>query len=274
MTGANLEEATILGVRTRFQRVCEGATPGVPPVLVLHGWGAHIEAVGPIVRSLGAATTVVAVDLPGFGSSSPPPEAWAVRDYAGFATAVAEHCGFSDRYSIVGHSFGARIAIWLASEPQPRIARMVLTGAAGIRPHRKPSYYGKVGMAKVGRAAACAGGGPGRRLQQRIRSRVASEDWLSAPETMRGTLANVLREDLSDRLPRVSVPTLLLWGEDDADTPLWMGRKMEALIPDAGLVVLPAAGHYAYADQAGQFNALANEFLITQLQTPAAAGHA
>jgi pimeloyl-ACP methyl ester carboxylesterase len=81
---------------------------------------------------------------------------------------------------------------------------------------------------------------------------------------MRGTFRAVIAEDLTDRLPRISAPTLLVWGEKDEDTPLWMAHRMEELIPDAGLVVLEGAGHYSYADSPRQFRAVARRFLMEQ----------
>ena len=103
-----------------------------------------------------------------------------------------------------------------------------------------------------------------------MRARVASRDYLDASEAMRGTFRAVIAQDLSDRLPRIAAPTLLVWGERDEDTPLWMARRMEELIPDAGLVVLEGAGHYSYADAPGQFRAVARRFLLEQPRTVAA----
>jgi pimeloyl-ACP methyl ester carboxylesterase len=121
-----------------------------------------------------------------------------------------------------------------------------------------------VAVAKLGRAVAKVGGPPGRRLQERLRARVASRDYLEASEAMRGTFRAAVASDLRDRLPRIGASTLLVWGELDDDTPVWMAHVMEELIPDAGLVVLEGAGHYSYADSPGQFRAVARRFLLEQ----------
>jgi pimeloyl-ACP methyl ester carboxylesterase len=247
------------GLDVRLRHVRPDAPSDAPPVVVLHGWGASIDAVGSIVDGLGGQLEVVAVDLPGFGSSSEPPAPWDVAAYARFALALADELGL-ERFSLVGHSFGARIGIVLGATAPERLARMVLTGAAGIKPKRKPSYYAKVGVAKAGRAVGAVGGAPGRRLQDRMRSKVASRDWLEASESMRGTFRLVIGEDLSPYLPRIAVSTLLVWGTKDDDTPLWMGRRMEAEIPDAALIELDG-GHYAYAERAAEFNRIAAHFL-------------
>lgn len=247
------------GLEARIRHASPPAAPDAPPVLVLHGWGASIDAVGSIVDGLAGGFEVVAVDLPGFGDSDEPPEAWDVGAYARFVLGACDQLGL-ERFSLVGHSFGARIGIVLAATHPGRIARMVLTGAAGIRPKRKPSYYAKVSVAKAGRVVGAVGGAPGRRLQDRMRRRVASSDWLEATEAMRGTFRRVIADDLSPHLPHIRASTLLVWGRRDEDTPLWMGRRMEAAIPDAGLVVLDG-GHYAYAERAAEFNRIAAHFL-------------
>lgn len=259
-SGAETFVTEVDGLSVFARRVIATGNTEAAPVIVLHGWGASSEAVGSIVSGLAGSLTVVAVDLPGFGRSGPPPEAWDVSRYAAFVVAACDSWGYR-RFSILGHSFGARIGIVLAHSRPERISRLLLTGAAGIRPKRPPAYYAKVGGAKVGRVAAAVGGPPGRRLQARIRRNVASADWLAASEQMRGTFRKVIAEDLTPRLPDLAAPTLLVWGANDEDTPVWMGERMEQLIPDAALIVLPGAGHYAYADRAAHFNRIALHFL-------------
>ena len=258
------ESARIGAQQVRYvRRKGAQAAAGDAPIVILHGWGAHIEAVGPILAALDGASDVVALDLPGFGESDPPPAAWDAGDYARFVKEFLDQLGIESAH-FVGHSHGGRVAIVLASEDHDRVERLLLVDAAGIRPKRRWRYRRRVAVAKLGRAVAAVGGAPGRRLQERMRARVASRDYLDASETMRGTFRAVIAEDLTDRLPRISAPTLLVWGENDDDTPLWMAHRMEELIPDAGLVVLEGAGHYSYADSPGQFGAVARRFLVEQ----------
>lgn len=245
------------------RRTSPGAAPGDLPIVVLHGWGAHIEAVGPILAALEGAPDLIALDLPGFGESEPPPEAWDADSYARFVLDFLDHLDVP-RAHLVGHSHGGRVSIAIAADHPERVGRLLLVDSAGLRPKRGWRYRRRVAVAKLGRLAAKLGGGPGRRLQERMRARVASRDYLEASEAMRGTFRAVIAADLSDRLPRIGAPTLLVWGDRDDDTPLWMARRMEELIPDAGLVLLEGAGHYSYADAPGQFGAVARRFLLDQ----------
>jgi pimeloyl-ACP methyl ester carboxylesterase len=253
---------TVDGLRVRVAHSRPAGIDDPPVVVVLHGWGASIDAVGSILAGLRDKAELVALDLPGFGESDMVPAAWGNADYAAFVTKVVDQLGL-ERFALVGHSRGAAISIVLGSDPatRDRVERMVLTGAVGVKPRRKPSYYAKVASAKLGRVVGAVGGPPGKRLQQRIRARAASADWLAAPEALRGTLRAVLAEDISPRLPNVAVPTLLIWGPDDDATPVWMGEKMEREIPGAALIVLRGGGHFAYAELAGEFNVIAAHFL-------------
>lgn len=254
---ATLQHLEVDGLRTRISR--RGPASDAPPVLILHGWGASIDAVGSILGGLGASLDTIAVDLPGHGETDMPPQAWTTADYARWTLALLDQLGI-DRCSIVAHSFGGRVALQLVTADPQRVARLVITGGAGLRPKRKPKYYVRVGIAKFGKFVGAVGGPLGRRWQDRMRRRVASADWLAAPEAIRGTLRNVLAEDLRPLLPGITPPTLLLWGTHDEDTPLWMAHVLAAEIPDAALVELDGA-HYAYAERAAEFNTVAAHFL-------------
>jgi pimeloyl-ACP methyl ester carboxylesterase len=230
-----------------------------PPVLVLHGWGASIEAVLPIVNGLESVATVYALDLPGFGKSALPPEPWGVEDYQSFVAAFMDALGL-ERAAFVGHSNGGRISIRMASTEPQRVSKLVLVDSAGIRPRRTLRWYRRVAMAKVGKHAARLLGRPGERLRDLLVGRAGSTDYLQAG-AMRPTLVRLVNSDLREHLPRIEAPTLLIWGSEDTDTPLAAARDMEKLIPDAGLVVLEGAGHFSYLDQPGRFSTIVRHFL-------------
>ena len=78
---------------------------------------------------------------------------------------------------------------------------------------------------------------------------------------MRRILSKVVNEDLTDRLPLIKAPALLIWGENDTATPISDARTMERLIPDAGLVSFPGCGHYSFLDNPRQFSAVLQSFL-------------
>lgn len=244
----------INGIRTRWRQAGSG-----PAVLVLHGWGAKIEAVQPIISGLSPQLTVYAVDLPGFGETALPPAAWGVTDYADWTRALMDELGLA-RPSIVGHSNGGRVAIHLASHHPERVDKLILVDSAGIRPKRGVRYHRRVAMAKTAKHAARLLGAPGRALQKRVLARTASSDYANAGP-LRPTFVKLVNEDLTPLLSQIRASTLLIWGDGDDATPLSDGQVMEQLIPDAGLVVLTGAGHFSYLDQPQRFARVAAHFL-------------
>lgn len=78
---------------------------------------------------------------------------------------------------------------------------------------------------------------------------------------MRAIMSRVVNEDLTNLLPEIKAPTLLIWGEKDTATPMRDARLMQKLIPDAGLVSYPEAGHYSYLARPAQTQAVIQSFL-------------
>jgi pimeloyl-ACP methyl ester carboxylesterase len=249
------QQLDIQGISTRCRTVGKG-----PAVLVLHGWGASIEAIGSIVNALAPLCTVHAVDLPGFGRSGMPPQPWGVEDYSDWTRALLDGLGL-ERVSIVGHSHGARTAIHLAAHHPERVDKLVLVDAAGIRAPRTLRWYRRVAMAKLAKHVLNRFGSPGRALSGRLVGRTASGDYSATDQALRPTFNRLVSADLTPLLPDVRASTLLIWGENDEDTPLRDGETMERLIPDAGLVVFEGAGHFAYADQPQRFARVVQHFL-------------
>jgi pimeloyl-ACP methyl ester carboxylesterase len=158
------------GIRTRYRRVGDG-----PDVLVLHGWGARIEAVGPIIDALAGQCTVYAPDLPGFGETAPPPrQPWGVADYESWTRALMAELGLR-RPSIVGHSRGATIAIKLAADHPDLVDKLVLVDAAGIKPRRTWRHRRRVAVAKLSKHAPRLLGKPGRRWRDAPDARAACQ---------------------------------------------------------------------------------------------------
>ena len=68
--------------------------------------------------------------------------------------------------------------------------------------------------------------------------------------------------DYRERLPDISCPTLIVWGENDQIVPVADADEYERLIPDARKVIFEDTGHLAMVERPGRFNALLDEFLV------------
>jgi pimeloyl-ACP methyl ester carboxylesterase len=80
------------------------------------------------------------------------------------------------------------------------------------------------------------------------------------PESLRTQLLVMAEADQRDLLPRIAVPTLLIWGELDARSPLSVAREFEQAIPDTKLVVIPCCGHVSNLEQPEHVNEAVREF--------------
>ncbi|MGH7722989.1 MAG: alpha/beta fold hydrolase, partial [Candidatus Dormibacteria bacterium] len=147
-----------------------------------------------------------------------------------------------------------------------RVGRLVLTDSAGIRPRRGVVHRWRVGAFKVARAVSGWPWLPGavRALAARRAARRGSADYRAASGTVRASMVRLVNADLRPQLSRLTVSTLLIWGERDQDTPLRDAHVMERLIPDAGLVVFEGCGHFAYAEEPDRFTRIVDVYLRGQ----------
>lgn len=231
------------------------------PVLLLHGWGASLEAMRPVsdaIVKLGM--RAISLDFPGFGGSEAPHEVWGVAEYANFVRTFM-HTLNLEGADVLCHSFGGRVVIFLASEDGALFKRIVLVNAAGIRPKRGLKWYVRTYAYKAGkRMSRIKFLDRLLNLSGRI-TKAGSADYRALQtELMRGIFVKVINQDLTNRLNRITNPTLLIWGAQDQETPLYMGQTMERLIPDSGLVILEGAGHFSYLDQYPRFCAILEAF--------------
>ena len=237
-----------------------------PRVLLLHGWGCAISHFRPIIEELKGSYRLTAVDFPAHGSSSVPPEPWDVHDFARLTAGLIEKLEIAPVH-IAAHSFGARVAICLAAERPELVNRLILTGAAGIRPEQTDAKKKKNAAYQRGKQLAqLIGRLPGLQktaaeMREKLVQKYGSADYAALSPEMRATFSKIISEDLSPLLPRIQAETLLVFGSEDTETPLWMGQRMEKEIPDAGLVVFEGRSHFAYLEEWGRFCAIIREFL-------------
>ena len=237
---------------------------GKETVLLLHGWGAPLEAYGRLIEKLSARYRVVAPQMPGTGKTPDPPEPMTLEDYERFVAAFCRALGL-EKVILMGHSNGGRIILRLLSRPRPAVEceKAVLIDSAGVVPKRPISYYYKVytykllkKLARFALTKPLFGA-----LYEKRRSSSESEDYKNASEVMRKTLVNLVNTDLKEQMPLVRQNTLLIWGENDTATPLSDGQTMEKLMPNAGLAVIKNAGHFAFLENWPQFSAVLDAFL-------------
>lgn len=224
----------------------ERSETGSAPVLLLHGWGLNGKAMVGLDRFLSArGKRVIAPDLPGFGKSFAPPEDADVYFYADAVEALMreEDCVGCD---VIAHSFGARIAIILAS--RGLIGRLMIVDGAGIRPKRTLKTRLKTRIYKIKKSL-------GLNVEK-----YGSADYRALDEHMKKVFVRIVCEDLSGLLTHIKNETLILWGKNDRETPLYMAKKMKEKIAGSEIVWLDG-GHFAYLEDSFTFLRITEAFL-------------
>lgn len=251
---------TIDGIKINYEQQGQGDN-----VLVLHGWGASIKTMRPVIDSLISNFCVTSVDFPGFGKSDMPPETYGVPEYMDITYRLLQHLGINKTH-IICHSFGGRVAIMLAAKHPQLTGKIVFTGSAGLVKRRTLNYrlrtFAYKAAKRINRGRVLKGILKvfGADIESYVKN-AGSADYKALPDNMKKVFVRIVNLDLKKFLPEIKSPSLLIWGENDTETPLEFGKIMEKMIPDAGLVVFPGAGHYAFIECIGRFNHIVKTFL-------------
>lgn len=234
-------------------------------ILLLHGWGCNCTTFGAAQQWLEQHFRVITVDFAGFGQSEEPREVWGVEEYTRSVEALAKAEGIENPI-LISHSFGGRVSIVYSSRNSVR--KVILVDAAGVKPKRSLKYYAKVYSFKLLKriAPVFLGKERAQELIDKRRAKSGSSDYNQASPMMRAILSKVVNEDLCHLMPKITAPTLLFWGERDTATPLADAKRMEQLIPDAGLVTVAGAGHFSFLENMPLFLRVLESFLKKEMK--------
>ncbi len=264
--------ATINGVRLAYRE--RGRRHGTA-LLLIHGfpldsrlWDAQLRGLAPWVR-------VIAPDLRGSGRSEVPPGPYTMDQHADDLAGLLDHLGV--RRAIVGGlSMGGYIAFAFWRRYPERVRALILADTKA-EPDSPQARAGRdAAAARVGEIGPAA---YAQEMLPRLLAPASLENLRVREQTLRILAAQPAegivaalgglrdRPDSRPTLPGITVPVLVLVGEDDALTPPTDARAMAAAIPRAQTVLVPRAGHLSPLENARRVNAALRQF-IEQLQEP------
>lgn len=215
-------------------------------IVFMHGWGRNRDSLRAIGVLFQRTHSVHLLDLPGFGDAPSPPADW---DTIKYADLVQQY--LIDRVSapvvLVGHSFGGRIALRLASRRLPQVRAIVLMGVPGLPapPWSRRRVSGtaiRLLRRLLTMTRSVTGSGP---IEWHTR-KFGSRDYLAAGG-LRSILVRTVNEDLTESAQAVACPALLIWGSDDTETPPSLAYRFKELLGHATLEMLPHKDHYLYS---------------------------
>ena len=225
-------------------------------MIFLHGWGASKESFL-MTKNYFFDYVKVYVDFAGFGESDQPSKVFSLSDY------VEEVKKLLDKFDIeelviVGHSFGGRVAIKLASLYQSKYQnfKLVLVDSAGIKPRFSLVKFLKVRRYKRLKKRAESN----ERLKEKL-ERCGSADYRKLSPLMKRVFVKIVNEDLSPISKLISCKTLIVWGKDDKETRLYMAKILHKNIAGSRLEIIKNAGHFCFLDKPQDFLIILDTFI-------------
>jgi pimeloyl-ACP methyl ester carboxylesterase len=233
---------------------------GHKTVLLLHGWGDSSLGLAGLQQELSKNFTVVAPDLPGFGKTDNPPSPWGLSDYANFVKAFMHKLKINEIYAIIGHSNGGAIAIRAVGKGLLGPDKLILLASSGVRSPYNGRQKGLRLLVKTGKAVTM----PlpkiiKRKLRMTVYNTIGSEMLIA--EDLHETFKKIVSDDVTADAGRISIPTLLIYGEEDRATSPATGRLFHEKIKNSIYEQVASAGHFVHLDQPALTNKAIGDFL-------------
>jgi len=222
-------------------------------LLFLHGYLADKKSFSYQYPFFSKYFNIHAIDLKGFGENKGMQYPYSLSDYCREVKEYIDKEGLIQP-CVIAHSFGGRIAIKLSATYPDLFSKMVLTGAAGIKPKRKVKYFiKKIAFFTLKRVL------PKEKLKG-----FYSKDYLALDEMMKGSFCKIVGEHLDSLLPKIRTQTLIVFGDRDTETPPYMAKKLNKGIKNSKVIFLKGAGHFCFIDSPIKFNVEVREFLLSK----------
>jgi pimeloyl-ACP methyl ester carboxylesterase len=262
-----MDQLEVNGLRIAYERRGHG-----PPVVLLHGFVGNSREWRHQIDGLSNEFTVVAWDAPGSGRSSDPPESFRMAQYADCLAGFIDALNL-ERTHVIGLSFGGALGLELyrrrSAIPESLVLASAYAGWAG-------SLSQEVADQRLQLTLPFADLSPAEFVRTLIPSMLSESAPMDAFDDLAAimsdfhpagfrTMARALAEaNLRDVLPRVDIPTLLLYGDKDIRAPLTVAKDLLTAIPSATLVVMEGVGHMSNVEAPERFTAEVRAFLRGQ----------
>ena len=239
-----------------------------PPLVFVHGAASDGRLWQPQLDALADEFTVVAWDEPGAGGSPDVPADFSLAHYGNSLAGLIEDLVRGPAH-VAGLSWGGTVALELYRSRPDLVSSLILADTYAGWKGSLPESEVRARVEGLHQLLATPAGTfdptlPGLFAGDPPAEFVPLLEEMGAavrPESLRVELSLMAETDQRDLLPTVAAPTLLIWGEHDARSPLYVARQFEEAIPGARLVVIPDAGHVSNLEQPEPFNEAIRAFL-------------
>lgn len=154
---------------------------------------------------------------------------------------------------VVAHSFGGRIALKMMANTPEIFDKVVLTGCAGLKPKKTIKKVAKKILFNTLKPFV---------KRERLK-RFYSKDYVNLSPIMKESFKKIIAENLDYTLEKIQNKTLIIFGEQDKETPIYMAKKLNRNIKNSKLIILKDAGHFCFIDKPKRFNLEVREFFLS-----------
>ena len=213
--------------------------------IFLHGWDRDLSDFQKLASKTNE--SYLLIDMPPFGKSGQIKD-WTVFTYANMVMCLCRHLKIK-KCNLIGHSFGGRISIIISAMEKDFVHKLVLIDSAGMKPRRSIRYKFKV---------------LGYKIRKKLNLNVdncGSQDYKKLNSEMKSVFNNIVNTHLEESAKLIDAKTLIVFGQNDQETPLYMAKRLETLIKGSRLVVMKNCSHFCFLERPTFFFEIFERFL-------------
>jgi len=207
------------------------------PLVLVHGWGGSTRSLKSLIKQFSKNYQVIALDLPGFGKSDLPNKDWGITEYSEIIRELVKRLGI-EKVNYFGHSFGGSLGIFLATKYPKLINHLVLCDSSYKRTLKRTNtpigiIFNNLPLPKKVK-----------QIIKKIIYRIffPNSDLPNFPD-LEPNYKKIMTQDLTSELEKIKQPTMILWGEEDMQTPIALAQELKEKISNSKLKIFPNIGH-------------------------------
>ncbi len=249
---------TVHGARIHYVERGDG-----PTIVLVHGLADDARTWNATIEALAGKYRVIAPDLIGHGRSDKPLFNYRAGTFADFLSKFLDDLRI-ERATLVGNSLGGWASILVALNEPQRVERLVLVDSAGYADQHLPAVLNPTTLEESRELLSLVFAGKKftndpALAELILAARVANGDGTTIARFLESAQRN---EDANDgKLSGLTMPTLVIWGEQDKLLPLSLGERFAKEIPGAKLAIIPNSGHVPQVESPQKFNEVLLGFL-------------
>lgn len=212
-------------------------------LLCVHGWMHDTSSYAELTAELKETFRLVSLDLPNFGGSQMTEKVQTIEQYAKFLAAFAEKLQLKD-YDLLGHSMGCQIDIYGVGNHILKPRKLVLLSPAGIRSskhfYKQTLKYASVLLRRL----------VPKKYKKKFYKIIGSDYNPDFSAIHKSIISKTLNTDIQAEAKKIDVPTLLINGDQDRETPLWMAKLLNNEIERSTLEIIKNGDHWVHQKHA------------------------